>query len=276
MNDDVDELKKEGLFIDMHFHTNYSDGSTRLKTIERICRKNKIGVSITDHNEIKGCLNASGYNFKLIPGIETRSRENIDLLFYFYDIGDLKEFYGGVIRANMVTRVKYRGLRIDALDILELSKDYNCISCIPHPFSLLHFAGIKKVEEGYKNKSKYKDGVGILKMADAVEVMNGHLLKRGNLKALELAHYANKSYTGGSDGHIRFDLGKILTYARAEDTEEFLRAVLSKKNQIYVFNGGLRRMIVSRTWALRKHVRHPVHYINRFIKFSGRKIKKDG
>lgn len=273
---EIDKLRKEGLFIDMHFHTNYSDGSTRLKTIERICKKKKIGVSITDHNEIRGCMNASKYKFKLIPGIETRSKENIDLLFYFYDIKQLEEFYHKIIKVNMITKVKYRGLRLSAVEILESSKNYNCISCVPHPFSLLHFAGIKKVGEDYRNRGKYKDGIGILNLIDTVEVMNGHLLKKGNLKALQLAYDTNKAYTGGSDGHIRFDLGKILTYSEGYDIEGFLKGVLAKKNNIYVFNGGLKRMIVSRTWAVRKHIIHPVHYIRRFAKFGKRKIKENG
>jgi len=91
------------------------------------------------------------------------------------------------------------------VDCPELKKDYNCVSSIPHPFSFLHFAGIVKENGVYKNKCNYKDGLGIVKLANAIEVMNGHLLKRGNKKASELAHDMNKAFTGGSDGHIRFD-----------------------------------------------------------------------
>ena len=272
----VKKFGKEGLYFDMHFHTNYSDGSTRLNTVERICNKNHIGVAITDHNEIRGCLNALNHDFLFIPGIETRSKENIDILFYFYDVNELAEFYKKVIRKNMISKIKYRGLGISAVEILELSKGYNCVSCVPHPFSFLHFAGIVKENGAYRNKGRYKDGLGIVKLTDAIEVMNGHLLKKGNRKALELAHDMNKAFTGGSDGHIRFDLGKILTYAKGDDVDDFLKQVLNKKNEIYSCKGGLRRMMISRTWAFRKHVIHPIHYINRFINQGKNKLKDNG
>jgi len=268
----IEQLKKEGLFFDMHFHTKYSDGSLGLKSVEKICNKNNIGVALTDHNIIKAVLKAQNYKFKFIPGIELRSAENIDLLLFFYNIKECAEYYGKYVKPNL-GKIIYRGLKLEAVDLLEKSKSYNCVSSLPHPFGMLHFTGIKKVNEDYVNRNKFKDGLGILKKIDAVEIMNGHLIKRGNSKALELAMEFNKCYTGGSDGHIRFDLGKILTYSKSENKEEFLDSILKKKNYIYVHKGGFKRMLLSRTLALRKHIIHPVHYISRFARYGKKKIK---
>src|SRR3989344_1266323 len=208
-NVDINQLKKEGLFFDMHFHTNYSDGGARLKTVEKICNMNNIGVALTDHNIIKAVLQASKYKFRFIPGIELRSYENIDILLFFYDMKECIEYHDKFVKPNL-GRVIYSGLKLDSLELLEASKKYNCVSCLPHPFGLLHFTGVKKIDGKYNNRNMFKDGLGILKKINAIEIMNGHLLKWGNLKALDLAMEFNKAYTAGSDGHVRFDLGKIL------------------------------------------------------------------
>jgi len=273
-NADIEQLKKEGLFFDMHFHTNYSDGSARLKTVEKICNKNNIGVALTDHNIIKAVLKAQNHKFRFIPGIELRSYENIDILLFFYNVKECVEYHDKFVKPNL-GKIIYSGLKLDASELLDASKKYNCISCLPHPFGLMHFTGVKKEKDNYINRNKFKDGLGILKKIDAVEIMNGHLIKRGNLKALDLALEFNKCYTGGSDGHIRFDLGKILTYSKSNSKEEFLDSILKKKNYIYVHKGSFKRMLLSRTLALRKHIIHPVHYISRFARYSKKKIKND-
>lgn len=270
-SEDINNLKKEGLLFDMHFHTNYSDGSVKLKVINKICNKNDIGVAITDHNTIKGILRATKFNFRFIPGIEIRSIENIDILLYFYNVRECEEYYNRIVKPNF-KKLIYSGLNIEALDLLDKSKNYNVVSCLPHPFALLHFTGIKKTQDGYINKNKFKDGLGILKKIDAIEILNGHLLKSSNEKAFELAEEFNKAYTAGSDGHIKMDLGKILTYAKSNGVEEFLNAILKKKIKIYLEKGAFGRMLLSRSYALRKHMVHPISYTKRFLRYSKMKI----
>ena len=268
----IEQLKKEGLFFDMHFHTNYSDGSARVKTVEKICNKKNIGVALTDHNIIKAVLKAQNYKFKFIPGIELRSYENIDILLFFYNVKECIEYHDKFVKPNL-GKVIYSGLKLDASELLDASKKYNCISCLPHPFGLMHFTGVKKIDGEYNNKNKFKDGIGILKEINAIEIINGHLFKRGNLKAFDLAMEFDKAYTAGSDGHLRFDLGNVLTYSRSNSREEFLDSILKKKNFVYWNDkGALKRKLVSQTLALRKHIIHPVHYIRRFARYSKKKL----
>ena len=56
---DISNLKKNGIFFDMHFHTKFSDGSADIDTVAKLCKKNKVGIAITDHNEIRGSVLAS-------------------------------------------------------------------------------------------------------------------------------------------------------------------------------------------------------------------------
>ncbi|MBU0929945.1 MAG: PHP domain-containing protein [Nanoarchaeota archaeon] len=265
---DINELKKKGLFFDMHFHTNYSDGSAKIDTISRICKKNNIGLSITDHNEIRGSVLASAEEINLIPGIEVRNSENLDMLFYFYKISDLIGFYNKYIKPNK-RNPRYAGIKLNGHELIECSKKFNGISSLPHPFSFYHSIG-RLVNKPYieKGNDKFK----LLKKFDAVEVMNGHLLKNENMKALELAEKNSKAFSAGSDGHVRFDLGKVLCYCDCKNTDTFLDNLKKKKIKVYYYSGRIPRMLVSRSWALRKHATHPLYYFTRVLGFGKRKI----
>lgn len=263
----LNDLKKDGLLFDMHFHTKYSDGSADIDTIAKICKKNKVGVSITDHNEIRGSVLASAEEINLIPGIEVRSSENIDILFYFYKISDLISFYNKYIRPYK-KKPCYAGIKLTSAELLDYAKKFNGISSLPHPFGLLSIG--KKINKLYIEEGQ--DKFNIIKKFDAIEVMNGHLLKTNNMKALELADKYKKVYSAGSDGHVRFDLGKVLCYSTGNTIESFLNNVKKRNVKIYYYSGRFPRMLVSRGWAFRKHITHPVHYLSRILKFSGRKI----
>ena len=264
---DVEGLKKDGLSFDMHFHTSYSDGSADIDTVARICKKNRVGVAITDHNEIRGSVLASAEEINLIPGIEVRSSENMDMLFYFYKIGDLIEFYNKYIKPNKV-KPCYAGLKISGSDLLDCSKKCNAISSVPHPFTFYH--SLKSANKLYIEKGL--DKFDLLKKFDAIEVMNGHLLKKMNMAAFEFANKNNKAYTAGSDGHVRFDLGKVLCHSHCDNTGSFLNNIKKRNVKIYYYSGRLPRIIVSKGWAFRKHASHPLYYFKRFLSFGKRKI----
>ena len=267
-------FKKDGMLFDMHFHTKYSDGSSSLKSIEKKCNKYNFGVAISDHNLIKGCLKAKEYNFKFIPAVEVRGNENVDNLVYFYDLSELEEFHKEVIKPNFKKDRHIGSLKISSKEILELTKDYNCITSLPHPFAFFQYFGLKK-KDGVYIESKFRKGFDLIKLADAVEVMNGHLFKGKNFKAMELARDFDKAYTGGSDGHILLDLGRVLTHVNCNTTEEFLDGILKKRNEIYAFKGRKRSMVLSRTLAFRKHILHPLYYTKRLAK-AGKNLIKHG
>ena len=267
-------FKKDGLLFDMHFHTKYSDGSSSLKGVEKRCNKYGFGVAITDHNMIKACLEAKEHNFKFIPGIEVRGKENVDVLVYFYDLGEAEEFYKKVVNPKLKKDRHIGSLNMGVKEILEKSKDYNCVTSLPHPFAFFQYFGLKK-KEGYYIENKFRHGFDFIKLADAVEVMNGHLLRKKNFMAVELARDFDKAYTGGSDGHVIFDLGKVLTHVDCNTTDEFLNGILKRQNDIFVFKGRKRSMLLARTLAFRKHVLHPFYYTKRLAGAGKNLIKKN-
>ncbi|MDD5650359.1 MAG: PHP domain-containing protein [Candidatus Nanoarchaeia archaeon] len=269
---DILKLKNEGLFFDMHFHTKYSDGSANIDTIARICKKNNIGVAITDHNEIRGAVLANAEEINSIPGIEIRSSENVDMLFYFYKIGDLIEFYNKYIKPNKKL-LAYAGLKLSAHEIFDYAKKYNAVSSLAHPFGTLSIG--RSLHRSLKNMyiEEGQDKYNIIKKFDAIEVMNGHLMKSNNMKAFDLAEKYKKGYTAGSDGHVKFDLGTVLCYSFCKDNKCFLNNIKKKDVKVYYYSGRIARMLVSRSWALRKHAIHPIHYLGRVVDFGKRKIE---
>lgn len=269
---DINELKKQGLFFDMHFHTKYSDGYSKINTVIKLCQKKGIGVAITDHNEIKGAILAAAENINFIPGIEVRSKENMDLLFYFYHINDLTGYYQSCIKPYL-RRIKYAGINIPAKTLIEKAKEFNGISSLPHPFAYHHSIGRGLEKQPYIERGE--DKFNIIKDLDCVEVMNGHLAKKQNMKAVALAIKFDKCFTAGSDGHIGSDLGKVLTYSESKNVEEFLGNILKKKNKIFYYpDGKFSRVLVSRSIALRKHAIHPIYYLTRVLGFGKNEIKK--
>ena len=48
-------LRKQGFTsVDMHLHSNYSDGSANVISLLKKAKKMGIGLAITDHNEVAG------------------------------------------------------------------------------------------------------------------------------------------------------------------------------------------------------------------------------
>ena len=83
--------------IDLHIHTNYSDGTFTPKEIVDLAKKNNMKVlSFTDHDTIKGVKEgieyAKKFGIKVIPGVElsTFSVMEIHILGYNFDINNTK------------------------------------------------------------------------------------------------------------------------------------------------------------------------------------------
>jgi len=216
------ELIKNYKLVDMHLHSCYSpDSSTKIKDIVETANKRKIGIAITDHNEIKGCLEASKYDIFLIPGIEITCKEGCHILVYFYNINELKDFYNKNIKNNLINNMR---TRLSHKDLINLSRKYKCILSAAHPFGGGK-SGLYKIKH-------YKD----LKI---IEGLNARTFPHMNKKALKL----NKIFTGGSDSHIKNHIGKVVTCSKAKNIKEFLDNI--KKNKNFVIGKELNIVIKS-------------------------------
>ena len=69
---EMPRLKKEGLVaVDMHFHTDHSDGHAALKQAMAKANSAGFGIAVTDHNVISGSLRAfqDKGDMLIVPGM---------------------------------------------------------------------------------------------------------------------------------------------------------------------------------------------------------------
>ncbi|MBN1793009.1 PHP domain-containing protein [Candidatus Woesearchaeota archaeon] len=227
----LQDLKRDHMFIDMHTHTGYShDSNTRVSSLLRTAKKEGIGLAVTDHLQVKGALEAcKDRKVFVIPGIEIAAKENKEILLYFYSIKDLLDFHQKNIERRLTTH-EYKHARFrntikslkcttPMIELLEQADEYNCVKCIPHPFSYL-----------LRNSHKFfsqKDGK--MKLIDAIEVVNSTMSPSRNKKAAKWGMKQKKAFTAGSDAHTAKELGKAMTATRASNIEEFLERIREKQ-----------------------------------------------
>jgi len=211
-------------FIDLHIHSEHSDGENSITNILKQLKKLKIGAAITDHNEIKGAMRATNQkDILIIPGIEVGTIENRHTNLLFYNAKELAEFYNKEIK--MYKRkdafFDWQSTNLKIVDLLDRAEKYNCVIVANHPFNRI-----------LKNKNWYEEKIPNIKNIDAVEVLNSVITKNSNKVAEKLAEKLNKSKVAGSDAHKLENIGKAGITTEEQDVEGILNAI--KKGNIKV------------------------------------------
>jgi predicted metal-dependent phosphoesterase TrpH len=211
--------------VDMHFHTSHSDGAATVDETLTKVKEDKIGVSITDHNEISGYIEANDKDKDafIIPGIEVKSEESVDILFYFYTRKELVDFYEKEIKHKKRRYFHSSITDIPLKQLYKLSTKYKCITCVAHPFGYSLRSAKRHVFE--KNEP-------VLKKFEIFEAINGGNSKRANMLAAQYIAKHSKKICAGSDGHSIYRLGKVLTCADAKNINQFLDHIKSGKVKI--------------------------------------------
>ena len=185
------------LKIDLHVHTNHSDGTGSIKEVLITAYKKGLnGVAITDHETTNGFFEAKDYAKKLnlivIPGFELKTDT-------------------GHILALGVKWNPWGERRAIYEEAIEWLRGECGISIIAHPATKIH--GINRWIE---------------KKPDAIEAINSNypskfMLKRG----LKMALKVNVPLTAGSDAHQPECVGNAYTIIDAEgdNVEEILEAL---------------------------------------------------
>ena len=213
--------------VDMHNHSEYSDTTTPISTIAKRAHKLGIGVSLTDHNEVAGNIRMAKENRDLlvIPGLEITTKEMAHVLTYFYSHKDLQAFFDKHIKdsrggnPNLATK-------ISVTDLLDLTKNYNCVIAPAHPFAFpKRFSFISAMERGFVDKS-------VLKSLDAVEVICGANIRYMNNCAVDWAADLSKATIGGSDAHSIESLGSVVTMNEGSTVSEVLNSIKKKKTAV--------------------------------------------
>ncbi len=248
---DFPALRKKGLAaVDMHFHTRFSDTYTRIENVLSECRRLGTGVAITDHNAVRGAIRAyrKRGDVMVVPGIEVSTREGPHILAYFYDPDDLEEFYEDYVEDNlngnpfMATRLRLSEM-LDALD------RFDCITSAAHPFCP-GYMGINKMIKRRQLKDETFQRIG------AVEVITGINTKAMTRKSVRLAALSDKPITAGSDGHSLHELGRAVTFSKADSLKKFLNNITSNKNSVVGSEIPMASRMPSYLKILSKHIRY--------------------
>jgi len=176
------------LKIDLHIHSKYSeDGAGSPKEIiQNLKKKGLNGMAITDHNNIKGGLEAKKIapkDFIVIPGVEISTRD------------------GHIIALNINENIK-RDLSTE--ETIDQIIEKGGTPIIPHLYR--NMSGIK-----VNNLKK------IHKKIHAIEVFNSCSVPQTNLKTMKTAKKYNLGGTGGSDSHTPEYAGYAYTVFKTND-----------------------------------------------------------
>lgn len=256
------KLIEQYTVVDLHFHTEYSDGFSRVKDVAERALELGIGVAITDHNEIRGAIEIDQYRDMLsIPGIEITSREGTHLLVYFYDIESLKQFYGNDVEPFMGNDVM-QSTSLEMEEIIQRARAFETIIVFPHPYCV-GYTGICNLNFSKNRINRLYD------MVDGVEVINSQNMNKWNLQCALLGFNLDKAITGGSDGHMLHHLGKVVTYsACAKDRRLFLDAIRDKQNKVIGREIGMLRRVTSNTIKLRGNLKNYPHFMEKNIRYG--------
>jgi predicted metal-dependent phosphoesterase TrpH len=189
--------------IDLHVHTDYSDGLHSPKQMLKAARKNGLdGIAICDHNTAKGYKALKSVidpkkDPVLIPGIEYSSTKG--------------HIVGLGVTANIRTDLEPR-------EVVDAIIDLGGVVVIPHP---------GKSPSGIPFKI-----IDLLEF-DGIEVYNGRSLKCHNEKAEEFAKSKKAARLGGSDAHMMNQVGGAYTIfkTRSRDPEDLFEDIYKRKTK---------------------------------------------
>jgi len=160
-------------------------------------RANLSAIAITDHNTIKGsleALNLKPRDLIVVPGAEVNTEKG-DLIILFTE-----------------NEVRSRSF----LEVIDKARQEDDLIILPHP---------------YRDHSSIKELVGTV---DIVEAFNGRRPRKENEQALKLATRFEKPVVSSSDAHLFFEIGKTKTrlYTEVNDLEELRKKLLTSTRKL--------------------------------------------
>ncbi len=251
----IRSLKEEGLrSVDMHFHTNHSDSPTSVLDAIKLAGRKGIGVAITDHNTISGSLEACRISREvlIIPGLEVSAADGPHILVYFRSTDDMQHFYKRHVEGEK-RKSPYLAIYLRTEDIVEKARDYNSLVVAAHPYGYLLFnKGLQKCIDADWLPQE------LIHEFDGIEAISGGMGREQNLKATRLAQQYRKAITGGTDGHLIWDLGKVVTCSPSETVDGFLEDIVKKRNLVVGMEKNLGHKGVMGAVVMTKYLRYAI------------------
>lgn len=227
---------KDKTLIDLHLHTNYSDGFISGKSLLHYLEDKNYLIAVTDHNAIGGNILLRKLGINVIPGIELGCCDGFELLVYFASEDDMVYFYKGYVEPNK-NKIRMAKTTKDIEYYLTALKNFECYKSIPH------IAGVAQ-----KNFIKNKDYIyNVIGRVDAIEIHNHALPNSRNLIAEDIQKKYNLGITFGSDSHFMDEVKSFYNYineikAKKSIAEDYFQKVkllggLGQKHLVYVLKG---------------------------------------
>jgi len=187
-----------------HVHTYYSIDSFLKPNVlvDVLCKAKIDNVIITDHNSIRGAIEAKAYaeeeysnNFNVIIGEEVKT-----------DIGDIIGF-----------PIKHEIQLKDHKKVIDEIKKQGGLVCIPHPYQS---HDLLQIHDHH-----------FINTIDFIEVFNSRISKRQNQFAEDMANKFNKKKIIGSDAHLKNDLlNTFIVFNNNFEIENYSANYTTKRN----------------------------------------------
>jgi len=207
------------MIMDLHVHSSFSsDAEGKVREIVKLAKKLGLsGIAITDHNEIKGSLEAFQLSKEIngllvLRGMEVSSSE------------------GHILAYGIHEKVERD---LSPQDTIEKIEELGGIAVIAHPYRVWSGVG---------------EGIAFEAGFSAVEVHNSRSLRHSNERAKALASKLGLGRTGGSDCHVLEELGRGITRFRGnpENEESILEEISRGRTE---GEGSSRGLISSASYA---------------------------
>lgn len=187
--------------FDFHTHSHFSTDSRMVPSniVNTAKKKGLKGIAITDHNTVRGGIEAkkesSSSDFIVIAGSEIMT--------------DVGEIIGLFLNEEISST--------DPNVVIDEIKGQGGISVLPHPFRSFLLP---------QNREKKGIPEEIIKRIQLIEILNSRTRGRDNQKALDLASKMKRPMVTGSDAHFYREVGCITTSIDYCSSEEELRKSL--------------------------------------------------
>jgi len=215
----ISDLIKKGYFVaDMHAHTIKTDGCNSLNVMAEKAKEKGIYLAITDHNDVPDYLSLKLNN--IIPGIEVKTTEKIDVLVYFDEVEILEQFHNKHIKPKK--RFGY-ATSIPLKELLSILQDVNCVVSIAHPL----YPKKAKILSRLKKLTKKE-----LSVIDSIEVFNSLHEAEVQKEAVKATEKLGKNICVGTDAHTTSVIGNAVHYCKAKNKKEFLTKFKNGKTKI--------------------------------------------